>query len=45
MGFIYNKFVKKKQETILLYQKFKDSKYISKEDKEELEFYYKSLNN
>ena len=44
MGFIYNKFVKRKQETILLYQKFKDSKYISNEDKEELEFYYKSLN-
>ena len=45
MGFIYNKFVKKKNETNKLYKKFIESKYISKEDKEELVFYYKSLNN
>ena len=45
MGFIYNKFVKKNNETKMLYQKFLKSKYISKEDKEELRFYYKSLNN
>ena len=45
MGLIYNKFVGKKNETILLYQKFKNCKFISNEDKEELEFYYKSLSN
>ena len=45
MGFIYNKFVKKKNETKILYKKFINNKYISKEDKDELRFYYKSLNN
>ena len=45
MGFIYNKFVKKNNETKMLYQKFIISKYISNEDKDELRFYYKSLNN
>jgi glycosyltransferase involved in cell wall biosynthesis len=45
MGFIYNKFVKSNNETKLLYQKFIISKYFSNEDKDELRFYYKSLNN
>ena len=45
MGFIYNKFVKKNKETKELYQKFITSKFISKEDKQELKLYYKSLNN
>ena len=45
MGFIFNKFVKKNNETKMLYQKFIISKYISNEDKDELRFYYKSLNN
>ena len=45
MGFIYNKFVKSNNETKVLYQKFIISKYISNEDKDELRFYYKSLNN
>ena len=44
MGFIYNKFVTKNNETNILYQKFIQSKYISKADKGELKFYYKSLN-
>ena len=45
MGLIYNKFIEKENETVLLYQKFKTCKFISKEDKEELDFYYKSLSN
>ena len=45
MGFIYNKFVKSNNETKVLYQKFIISKYFSNEDKDELRFYYKSLNN
>ena len=45
MGFLYNKFEEKKNESIQLYQKFVSCKFISKEDKEELEFYYKSLSN
>ena len=45
MGFIYNKFVKSNNETKMLYQKFIISKYFSNEDKDELRFYYKSLNN
>ena len=45
MGFIYNKFVQKNNDTIELYQKFEKCEFISKEDKEELEFYYKSLSN
>ena len=45
LGFLYNKFIEKKNETIQLYQKFINCKFISKEDKDELEFYYKSLSN
>ncbi len=45
MGFIYNKFVQKNNDTIQLYQKFEKCEFISEEDKEELEFYYKSLSN
>ena len=45
MGFIYNKFVQKNNDTIELYQKFEKCEFISEEDKEELEFYYKSLSN
>lgn len=47
MGNIYNKFVKKgkNNETIALYRKFEYSNSISIEDKEELKFYYDSLNN
>ena len=45
MGFIYNKFTIKDTESISLYNKFQKSIYISKEDKDELTFYYNSLNN
>ena len=45
LSVMYNKFVNISKSAIFLYKKFMSSKYISKEDKINIEFYIKSLKN